>query len=211
VNPRDLLRWPVLAGLAAVVAVFFLGAVVVYPRLTGDETPAAGATTSPASGVATVTPPSTSDPGTAGSVSGEPSSPEDSTTSTRTTSAPPTATGPRIVSFTITQQVRCPTTRGGEVTPLKLAWHATGGVTKIALSVDNPGIVGAYQTYDGATGGDTFMNFSCSGPAGSKNTHVFTIYTVGGGTQVSRTLTISAVVNAPDAEPPPTLPTSPTP
>jgi hypothetical protein len=211
-NPRDLLRWPVLAGLVAVVAVAFAGAAVVYPRLTGDDTPAAGATTPAAAGVPTPTPPSTSDPGSAGADSGSaPSTPEDSTSAPATASSPPataTPAGPRIVSFTITRMVRCPSTKGGEITPLTLSWHAAGGVTKIAMSVDNPGIVGAYKTYDGPDGSDTYTNFSCTGPAGSKNTHVFTIYTVGGGKQVSRTLTISAVANDVDT---PTAPPSDSP
>jgi hypothetical protein len=210
---RDLMRWPLIAGLVAVVAVFFVGAAVVYPRLTGDDAPAAGPTTSPASGLpATSTSPSTSDPGTAGSVSGTPgSSDHTDTTATRTSTAPPADTGPRIVSFTVTQPVKCPTTGTGEVQPLRLSWHAAGGVTKIALSVDNPGIVGSFRTYDGPDGSETFTNYGCRGGAGTKETHVFTIYTVGGGKQVSRTLTISAVANDLDPSTPPTLPTSPTP
>jgi hypothetical protein len=200
---RDLLRWPVITGLVAVVAVFFIGAAVVYPRLTGDDAPAAGPTTSAASGVpTTATSPSTSDAGGAGTVSGTPGSPAAGTGATASRPDPPEATlsGPRIVSFAVTQQVRCPTTASGAVTPLILSWHAAGGVTRIALSVDNPGIVGSYQTYDGPDGSETFTNFGCRGPAGSRETHVFTIYTVGGGKQVSRTLTISAVVDDLDAD-----------
>jgi hypothetical protein len=206
---RDLLRWPLVAGLVAVVIVVFVGAAVAYPRLTGDDKPAAGPTTSAASGVPSLSSsPSTSDLGTAGSISGAPGSSDRTGTTSGTTKAPPTDNDPRIVSFTIAQPVKCPTTRTGEVQPLRLAWHATGGVTKIAMSVDNPGIVGSYDTYDGPDGSETFTNFGCRGGAGTKETHVFTIYTVGGGTQVSRTLTISAVANDLD---PPTLPSSPTP
>jgi hypothetical protein len=191
-------RWQLYGGLAAVVIVAFFGAALLYPRLSGTRTvassssssnqPAATESAAGVSGSNSADSPSPSPTPVAGT-SSEP-------TSTRTTAnPPPVSSGPRIVYFRIKQRVKCPQgTDQGQ--PLILEWHATGGVTRMALSVDNPGLVGGYKTYDGPDGSDTFTNFSCGPPPGTKQTHTFTIYTVGGGAQRSKTLNITATSNS---------------
>jgi hypothetical protein len=104
--------------------------------------------------------------------------------------------GTQIVYFRVKQQPKCE--EGTDVyrspaVPAIIEWKVTGA-TKVALSVDNPNLVGAYQTYDGTQGSETFT-FSCGGPAGSTETHQYTINTIGGGT---KKMTISASVKVPE-------------
>lgn len=223
---RDLLpadprfRWLLSGGLAAVVAVSFVGAAVAYPRLTGSETVAAGPTSQPSAGTtAAAVTGSQSPSGSAESQS--PSSPPSTGSSGGGTNAggggnsgggnsggggggtqPSATNGPQIQYFRIKQPVHCPRANDpGQ--PLILEWHATGGVTKIAMSVDNPGLVGSYDTYSGPDGSATFTNFGCPQPAGTKQSHTFTIYTIGGGTQRSKSLTVTATSQSLTADNPP--------
>jgi hypothetical protein len=188
-------------GLAAVMIVAFVTATLVYPRVRGTRTAAvgpgptttavqtsAGVTDSPAPTTGTLSP-----------------------TATRRASTAPTSSrgpdDPRIVFFRINQQVKCP--QGNSPgRPLVLEWHAAGGVTRMALSIDNPGRVGGYKTYDGPDGSDSFSNFGCAPPPGTTETHTFTIYTVGGGAQKSKTLTITATSNSLETATPTSSPTS---
>lgn len=202
-------RWLLYGGLVAVVIVFFAGAALLYPRLTDTKPAANGSTLQPSTG-------SSAPPATGSTSAGPSADPLAPTASTDPTSAPTsrragggsgptTPSGPRIVYFRIKQQVKCP--RGNDPgQPLILEWHATGGVTKMALSVDNPGLVGGYATYDGPDGSQTFTNFGCAPPAGTTETHIYTIYTVGGGAQKSKTLTISATSNSLETAAPTTSP-----
>jgi hypothetical protein len=116
-----------------------------------------------------------------GGGNGQQSWPSNSPRPTRTAS--PAPTGPQIVYFKLTQQPKCGGVVNGKHTdpvPAIVAWKATGGVTAMALSVDNPELVGGYRTYQGAEGSETFT-FSCAPPAGTSETHTYTMNTVGGG------------------------------
>jgi len=109
-----------------------------------------------------------------------------------TSSAPPV--GPQIVYFRVKQQPQCP--RGTNQFPIPgvpaiVEWKVTGA-DQVALSVDNPNMVGSYGTY-GVQANET-LGFGCSGAPGTMAKHTYTIYTVGGGTQRSRTLTVEAKV-----------------
>ncbi|MFI5934231.1 hypothetical protein [Actinoplanes sp. NPDC051494] len=107
----------------------------------------------------------------------------------------PKGSGPRIVSFRVVQKPKCAEGTAvfrAKAVPLVIAWEITGA-TGGALSVDDP--TGTPGTYDevGLVGTEEF-GFSCGGPVGSTETHKYDIYTVGGGTQKSRSLTVSAKV-----------------
>ncbi|GGQ76982.1 hypothetical protein [Couchioplanes azureus] len=115
----------------------------------------------------------------------------------------PKPAGPQIVYFRVQQQPRCDT--AGNHTPATVQWKLSGA-TGAALSVDNPGVVGSYRSYTGTTGTET-LNFSCGGGPGSTETHVYTLYTVGGGKQRSQTINVSATV--PGAPPSPAASTTP--
>ncbi|MEV8506341.1 hypothetical protein AB0368_16110 [Actinoplanes sp. NPDC051475] len=103
---------------------------------------------------------------------------------------------PRIVSFTVFQKPGCPS--GTDVShtdavPLILKWKVTGAHSA-ALSVDDPtGTPGTYGPV--ALQGMQEFHFSCSGAAGSTETHTYALYTVGGGKQTHRTLKVSATVH----------------
>ncbi|HET8662186.1 MAG TPA: hypothetical protein VFM55_24785 [Micromonosporaceae bacterium] len=136
---------------------------------------------------ATTAPP----PGPAPATSRAPQHPGGQTT---TTTGAATPSGPQVIYFRVAQQPKCP--QGTTVypvpgQPLVLEWKVSGG-HEVALSVDNPGVVGSYGRYP-LTGGQDFT-FSCGGAPGSTEKHTYTLYTVGGGAQRSRTLTVSAVV-----------------
>jgi hypothetical protein len=109
----------------------------------------------------------------------------------------PTDTGPRIVYFRLRQQPKCGPS--GPVQPAVIEWKVSGA-TGAALSVDNPGIVGSYRSYPGTTGSET-LTFSCPLPAGTTESHVYTIYTTGGSPQRSATMTAKATT--PGASPAP--------
>ena len=103
--------------------------------------------------------------------------------------------GTQIVYFRVKQQPKCE--EGTNVyhspaVPAIIEWKVTGA-TKVALSVDNPNLVGAYQTYDGTQGSETFT-FSCGGTVGSIETHQYTINTVGGPGKQKMTISVSAKV-----------------
>ena len=125
---------------------------------------------------------------------GGPSGAPTPTPAKTTTSPSPTPSGPRIVYFHVKQQPQCP--QGTNVNPipgvpLVVEWKLAG-TDKAALSVDNPGLVGSYGTY-AVEGSETFT-FSCGGAPGSMEKHTYTIFTVGGGAERSKTLTVEAKV-----------------
>jgi hypothetical protein len=100
--------------------------------------------------------------------------------------------GPSIEYFRLSQAPKCPT--GHSSTQAVVEWKVSGGATGVALSVDNPGLVGSYKSYQGTSGSDT-LPFSCGGAApGSTVKHVYTIYTTGGGPQRSSTINATAKV-----------------
>jgi hypothetical protein len=106
-------------------------------------------------------------------------------------------TGPQVVYFRFKQQPRC--ISPGNNLPAIVEWKVSGA-TGAALSVDNPGIVGSYRSYDGTTGSET-LYAGCGGSPGSTEKHTYTIYTVGGSPQRSATLTATLTVPAPTPTP----------
>ena len=111
---------------------------------------------------------------------------------TKTSSTP---SGPQIVYFKIAQKPKCAEGTAvfrAEAVPLIIKWkitHAGSG----ALSVDdNTHTAGTYGPV--ALEGSEEFTFSCGGAVGSTETHTYAIYSVGGGTQRSKSLTVSAKV-----------------
>ena len=106
-----------------------------------------------------------------------------------------TGHGPSIVSFRVTQKPKCPEGTAvfrSENVPVIISWKLSGA-TGAALSVDAPdGEAGTYGTY--ASEGTETFRFSCAGEVGSTETHTYAVYTVGGGEQRSKTLTVSATI-----------------
>ena len=102
---------------------------------------------------------------------------------------------PKIVYFRIKQKPKCPEGTAvfrAPAVPLIIEWKITGAESG-ALSVDDP-------THTPGTYGPTELKgsqeftFSCGGPVGSVEKHTYAIYTVGGGTQKSKTLSATAKV-----------------
>jgi hypothetical protein len=102
--------------------------------------------------------------------------------------------GASIVYFRFRQWPSC---TQSEPTPAIVEWKVTGAEA-VELSVDNPGVVGSYGTYQGSTGEET-LHISCAGAAGTSQEHIYTIYTGGTGGRKSATLTAS--VKVPQASP----------
>jgi hypothetical protein len=105
-----------------------------------------------------------------------------------TTTQPPAPTGPSVVYFKVKQKPQCP--QGTNVfqtpaVPLVVEWKVRDA-HQVVLSVDGPG---AYKTYDGTTGSETFT-FSCGGAPNSIETHTYTIKAG----HASKTLSVSAKV-----------------
>ena len=150
------------------------------------------------------TPTTAPTPPTGGST-GTPSPPSGTSTGTRATATHTTTgtgqSGPRIDEFVIVQQPTCPvigTTDSPFSAPgqdVKLEWKTSGGVAKVALSVDNPTFfdstgTGNYAEYSPSDNVD--LGFSCDDLTKPQTTHTYTINTIGGGKSVAKTLTISA-------------------
>lgn len=109
----------------------------------------------------------------------------------------PTAKAPTGMSIVYFKIIRKPTCRNGdqEGQSLIVGWKTTGAHA-VALSADNPGMVGSYGTYPGNEGTEEFV-FSCAVP-GSTETHTYTIHTVdpddASAIQRSKTLNVSLKV-----------------
>lgn len=125
-----------------------------------------------------------------------------STNGTSTTEPPKTAPrtpsashGPKIVYFRVKQKPKCPEGTAvfrAPAVPLVIEWKITGAESA-ALSVDDP--TGTPGTYGPAElEGTQEFTFACGGPVGSVEKHTYAIYTVGGGTQKSRTISATAKV-----------------
>jgi hypothetical protein len=116
----------------------------------------------------------------------------------RSTSPSPrtsTAAGPRIVSFKVVQKPKCAEGTAvfrADPVDLIIKWKITGA-DSAALSVDDPTHTPGTYGAEGLEGTESF-GFSCAGPTGTIETHTYAIYTVGGGTQKSKTLKVSAKV-----------------
>jgi hypothetical protein len=115
-----------------------------------------------------------------------------------------TGTAASVVYFRLRQPPAC---GPGKAVPAIVEWKVAAA-DGAALSVDNPGLVGSYRSYSGRTGQET-LTFSCGGPPGSTEQHVYILYTVGGGERRSATLTATARIAG--ASPTPTVPPDPSP
>jgi hypothetical protein len=111
----------------------------------------------------------------------------------KATTPPPS--GPTIHWFK-TGSTKC--AAGDSTIQVTVSWHVTGAYS-VALSVDNPGIVGSYKKDYQLDDSET-LTLDC-GLSGPPKAHVWTIYTVGGGNQRSATINAKAT---PAASPKPT-------
>ena len=115
---------------------------------------------------------------------------------TKSSAKKPAARKARIVYLRIAQKPKCAEGTAvfrADPVPLIIEWKITGA-TGGALSVDDPtNTPGTYGPVD-LKGSQEFL-FSCSGDVGSKETHTYTLYTVGGtGPVRSKTVKASAIV-----------------
>ena len=103
--------------------------------------------------------------------------------------------GPQIVYFKVAQKPKCAEGTAvfrAEAVPLIIKWKIRNADSG-ALSVDDKThTAGTYGPVD-LVGSQEF-SFSCAGAVGTVETHTYAIYTVGGGTQHSQTLKVSAKV-----------------
>jgi hypothetical protein len=97
-------------------------------------------------------------------------------------------------------------TQGSGQTPT-LGWQVVNA-TGVALSVDNPGMVGSAGTYVSPIGTRELPFIACVGDPGTVITHRYDVYTVGGtgGQQAKRTINVSITVDArPQSASPPSV------
>lgn len=107
----------------------------------------------------------------------------------------------RFTSVHVTYPAVCE--QGTLVTP-KLTWH-TVGTSGAAVSVDNPGLVGAFGSYDG-DGTLDMPTIACSGTAGSHTApHRYDLDTIGGVGHDHATRSVSMTVHV-TLPPPVTMP-----
>lgn len=144
--------------------------------------------------------PSSVEPGTAPTKIGSTSAPKNPSKSPPTSppsthkasSAPPS--GPQI-SFKVAQKPKCAEGTAvfrADPVPLIIKWKITQAASG-ALSVDDATHTAGTYGPVGLEGTQEFP-FGCNGPVGSTETHTYAIYSVGGGSQRSKTLTVSAKV-----------------
>jgi hypothetical protein len=120
-------------------------------------------------------------------------------TGTGTHTAAPSA--PKIISFTITQQPSCPvigSTDAPESIPgqdIKVAWKTSGGVTKVALSMDDNGAnfkaTGNGSQGNYAANGTMELPFECNPTVQPDTTHTYILNTIGGGKSVQQVLKVT--------------------
>jgi hypothetical protein len=153
-----------------------------------STTPSSAKTFQSSGTVATTTPPVTSAPPTIVPITTVPVA----TANIPSTSASVAPVGPAIDSSKVDAPSSCKV--GALVSP-KLTWSTSGGVTGMAISVDQPGTVGSYGTY-GKSGSLTMPAIDCAGAVGSTITHVYSLTTVGDGKAASKNITVAVKVTA---------------
>jgi hypothetical protein len=183
-----------LAGLGVLATISLVTALVVANTSSGKHRSSRSADTNAAKGSLS-TAPSAQASDAAGQAAGNGGTGAENQATGQGTQGTHQDNGPQIVYFRFRQQPKC-TASGPQ--PAIIEWKVSGA-TGAALSVDNPGIVGSYRSYSGTTGSET-LYFSCQ-PAGSTETHVYTIYTTGGNPQRSSTLTAKATSPGPSPTP----------
>jgi hypothetical protein len=116
-------------------------------------------------------------------------------TAPKTGSGTKMASGPAIVSFKLVQKPKCAEGTAvfrAKAVPMIIEWKISGA-TGGALSVDDashtPGTYGPVEL-----NGTEEFGFTCAGPTGTVEKHTYAIYTVGGGKQRSKTITVKAKV-----------------
>ena len=105
------------------------------------------------------------------------------TTPPATTSAKP----PRVDTLKVSQAPTCPSTGSGHV---QLQWIVSGGATGSQLFADGS-LVNTYGKTQTVT-----LDFACAGSPGATVTHTYTVKTVGGAPQATRSVTASATIPA---------------
>ena len=151
-------------------------------------------------------PPATTAPATDPSATSATSGTTTTTTTTTPTTGTPTTSTPTKVpsgphlSFSVSQQPACPIVGTSDApfskpgTNIILKWNATGGVKRVALSLDEPGFfkqygTGSIDTY--APQGTVELSFQCDPTSQPNTTHKYTMDTIGGGTSVEITITVT--------------------
>jgi hypothetical protein len=152
---------------------------------------------------AVVPPVSSASPTTQATATATSASTSDSATVVHGTSS--SAGGGAVPTNTVTATATCVVADHEDLpgmpnTPLyqpKLTWHVTHA-TGMALSVDNPGIVGSYGTY--AAQGTLMLGGGCYTDEGGSTT--ITFYSVGGaGPRAHRTIVLNPTLRRPTAPP----------
>ncbi len=186
-NPRALAVFALAATLAAVSACSSNKPANGNGALTG-ETPTVSPTPPTASTTATLSPTAAASTASSTTVT---------VTSTGTSVA---ASGPKL-SFVMTQKPSCPVFGDGTDAPftqagsdIKLKWSTSGGVKKVALSLDSPGFfqqygTGSIDTY--APDGSVDLAFQCDPTVLPNTTHKYTLDTIGGGKTIEKTITVT--------------------
>ena len=116
-------------------------------------------------------------------------SPTPSATEPPTTTPPPTTSPkpPRVDTLKVSQAPTCPSTGSGHI---QLQWTVSGGATGSQLFADG-GLVNTYGKTQTVT-----LGFACAGSPGATVTHTYTVKTVGGAPQATRSVTASATIPA---------------
>lgn len=123
---------------------------------------------------------------------GQPTTAPTHTTTKAPTAGTTTPSGPQVVSFTVVGKANCGASGPYYSSPgtVTLSWKVTGA-TSVALSIDNPDIVGGYQSGYPLVATET-LPFGCGSESGVTVTHKYTIVAVSSGGNRVRTLDVSA-------------------
>lgn len=116
-------------------------------------------------------------------------SPTPSATEPPATTPPPTTSAkpPRVDTLKVSQAPTCPSTGPGHI---QLQWTVSGGATGSQLFADGS-LVNTYGKTQTVT-----LDFACAGSPGATVTHTYTVTTVGGAPQATRSVTASATIPA---------------
>ena len=105
------------------------------------------------------------------------------------------STTPQFTSASVKFASTCKMNNATSDDPV-ISW-STVNDTGVALSIDDPGLQGAFGTY-GPSESMTPITISCSSPVGTVITHRIDLWTVGGtGPQEHKTFTVKITIVAP--------------
>jgi len=118
-----------------------------------------------------------------------------------TATPPHVVAGPKINSFVVMRAPACPVVATSDApfskpgSDIVLKWSVGGGVTKVALSLDDPNWFKNHGTgsigSDYPTSGTAELPFNCDPTDQPNTTHKYTLNTVGGGPTKQMTLTVT--------------------